>query len=172
MSVNVGWMSKSFERKTCFHGPLQWSSKGGWESGGRGSYLMAVIYDDENISSMASSKWAVVTRPGESGFWQENSQISVARLQMSRQRRASPERAATYKRQYFIPWDPLVLSVHEKNQLILCSAKKEGRRTFLVVQWLQLHLPMHGVSVWSLVRELRSHIPLGHGTEATLQQIQ
>ena len=33
-----------------------------------GSYLMAVIYDDENISSMASSKWAVVTRPGESGF--------------------------------------------------------------------------------------------------------
>lgn len=61
------------------------------------SYLMAAMYDDENISSTASSKWATVTRPGESGFWQENSQISVARLQMSRQRRASPERAATYR---------------------------------------------------------------------------
>lgn len=67
------------------------------------TYLMAVIYDDENISSTACSKWATVTRPGESGFWQENSQISVARLQMSRQRRASPERAATYKREYIIP---------------------------------------------------------------------
>lgn len=68
----------------------------------KGSYLMAVIYDDENISSTASSKWATVTRPGEPGFWQENSQISVARLQMSRQRRASPERAATYRRKHFI----------------------------------------------------------------------
>lgn len=33
------------------------------------SYLMAVMYDDETISSMAFSKWATVTRPGESGFW-------------------------------------------------------------------------------------------------------
>lgn len=62
---------------------------------------MAVMYDDENISSTASSKWAIVTRPGESGFWQENSQISEARLQMSRQRRASPESAATYKKEHF-----------------------------------------------------------------------
>lgn len=91
------------------------------------SYLMAVMYDDENISSTASSKWAVVTRPGESGFWQENSQISVARLQMSRQRRASPERAATYKREHFIPRDPLAVSTQKKNQLILCSDKKEGQ---------------------------------------------
>lgn len=67
------------------------------------SYLMAVMYADENISSTAFSKWATVTWPGEPGFWQEDSQISVARLQMSRQRRASPERAATYKRDHFIP---------------------------------------------------------------------
>lgn len=91
------------------------------------SYLMAVMYDDENISSTASSKWAVVTRPGELGFWQEDSQISVARLQMSRQRRASPERAATYRREHFIPWDPLAVSTQEKNQLILCLGRKEGQ---------------------------------------------
>lgn len=68
-------------------------------------FLMAVMYDDENISSTASSKWAIVTRPGESGFWQENSQISEARLQMSRQRRASPESAATWKQGFlFLVW--------------------------------------------------------------------
>ena len=90
------------------------------------SYLMAVMYDDENISSTASSKWAVVTRPGELGFWQENSQISVARLQMSRQRRASPERAATYKREHFIPWDPLAVSTQEKNRFCV-QLKRKGR---------------------------------------------
>lgn len=96
-------MSESFERRTWFRGPLQCPPTEVGSQEAEGSYLMAVIYDDENISSMASSKWAVVTRPGQPGFWQENSQISVARLQMSRQRRASPERAATYKRQCFIP---------------------------------------------------------------------
>ena len=30
-----------------------------------------------------------------------------------------------------------------------------------MVQWLRLHLPMRGVWVRSLVRELRSHIPCG-----------
>lgn len=55
---------------------------------------MAVMYADENISSTAFSKWATVTGPGEPGS-RLDSQISVARLQTSRQRRASPERAAT-----------------------------------------------------------------------------
>lgn len=85
---------------------------------------MAVIYDDENISSTACSKWVTVTRPGESGFWQENSQISVARLQMSRQRRASPERAATYKREYFIPWGPP--QPRRKNNRLLVQLKRKG----------------------------------------------
>ena len=31
--------------------------------------------------------------------------------------------------------------------------------TSLVVQWLRIHLPMHGVCVQSLVRELSSHMP-------------
>jgi hypothetical protein len=67
---------------------------------------MAVMYDEENISSTDSIKWVTVTRPEESPFWWESSQISVARLQMSRQRRASPERAATYKKECVIPEVP------------------------------------------------------------------
>jgi hypothetical protein len=63
---------------------------------------MAVIYDEENISSIASIKWATVTRLRESPRRWESSQISVARLQMSRQRRASPERAATYKKELLL----------------------------------------------------------------------
>ena len=48
------------------------------------------------------------------------------------------------------------------------SVNKEGRRkykeslgTSLAVQWLRRRLPMQGVRVRSLVRELRSHIPCG-----------
>ena len=33
--------------------------------------------------------------------------------------------------------------------------------TSLTVQWLKLHLTMQAVQVWSLVRELRSHMPQG-----------
>ena len=33
--------------------------------------------------------------------------------------------------------------------------------TSLVVQWLRIHLPMQGMWVQSLVRELRSHMPRG-----------
>ena len=33
--------------------------------------------------------------------------------------------------------------------------------TFLVVQWLGLQLPLHGMRVWSLVREVRSLMPCG-----------
>ena len=33
--------------------------------------------------------------------------------------------------------------------------------TSLEVQWLRFHLPMQGVQVWSLVRELWSHTPWG-----------
>ena len=30
-----------------------------------------------------------------------------------------------------------------------------------MVQWLRLHLPVQGIQVQSLVRELRSHMPCG-----------
>ena len=43
----------------------------------------------------------------------------------------------------------------------------------LVIQWLRLHLPVPGVWVWSLVGELRSHMPRDrknwkHKTETTV----
>ena len=38
---------------------------------------------------------------------------------------------------------------------------QEAPGTFLAVQWLRLHLPMQGVQVWSLVRELRPHMTRG-----------
>ena len=40
--------------------------------------------------------------------------------------------------------------------------KTPGRGTSLVVQWSRIHLPMQGTQVWSLVLELRSHMPLGN----------
>ena len=38
-------------------------------------------------------------------------------------------------------------------------------RTFLVVQWFRLRLPMQGVQVWSLVGELGSYMPPGQKTK-------
>ena len=37
----------------------------------------------------------------------------------------------------------------------------------LAVQWLRLHFPVEGVQVQSLVRELRSHMPLGQKKNKT-----
>ena len=37
--------------------------------------------------------------------------------------------------------------------------QKEVMGTLLVVQWLRLHLPMQGVQVGFLVREITSHMP-------------
>ena len=55
---------------------------------------------------------------------------------------------------------------------ILISFKKRKKeikdcpwRTSLMVQWLKLCLPMQGVWVPSLVRELRSHMPHSHKTK-------
>ena len=39
----------------------------------------------------------------------------------------------------------------------LCN-KKAVPRSFLLVQWLRIHLAMQGTQVRSLVRELRSHM--------------
>ena len=38
---------------------------------------------------------------------------------------------------------------------------KEYEGTSLVVQWLRICLPMQGIQVQSVVRELRSHTPWG-----------
>lgn len=64
-------------------------------------YLIALTYGDENISSMASVTWAILTISGVP-FCLENSQISVALLQISRHLRASPDSAATCKRMWHI----------------------------------------------------------------------
>ena len=34
--------------------------------------------------------------------------------------------------------------------------------TSLVVQWLRIHRAMQGIQIWSLVEELRSHMPRGN----------
>ena len=39
------------------------------------------------------------------------------------------------------------------------------QRTCLAVQWVRFHLPMEGMGVWSLVRKLRSHMPLSQNTK-------
>ena len=44
------------------------------------------------------------------------------------------------------------------------NAPKLGGNS-LVVQWLRLRLPMQGVRVQSLIRELRSHTLLGQETK-------
>ena len=49
-------------------------------------------------------------------------------------------------------WEP---SGHQNKRKI--RIRKGG--DFLVVQWLRLHLPTQGVQVWSLIWELRSHVP-------------
>ena len=43
---------------------------------------------------------------------------------------------------------------------------KTNLGTSLLVQWLTLRLPMHRVQVWSLVVELRSHMPYGQETRS------
>ena len=43
--------------------------------------------------------------------------------------------------------------------LVVQMIKNLSARTSLVVQWLRLHLPMQGMQVQFLVRELRSHMP-------------
>ena len=43
--------------------------------------------------------------------------------------------------------------------------------TFLAVQWLGLHLPMHGVQFPSLVREPRSHMLYGMEQQMALENL-
>ena len=43
----------------------------------------------------------------------------------------------------------------------ILRSKSKGARTSLAIQRLRFYLPVQGVRVWSLVRELRSHMPPG-----------
>ena len=52
-------------------------------------------------------------------------------------------------------WQSCSLACHQE----LCTG------TSLEVQWLRLRLPMQGVRVWSLVGELRSHMPPSQKTK-------
>ena len=49
--------------------------------------------------------------------------------------------------------------IPKKKQLHLCGGAS------LVVQWLELCLPIQEMQVQSLVGELRSHMPHGHKTK-------
>ena len=51
------------------------------------------------------------------------------------------------------------------------SIDKEEEDTSLVVQWLKLCLPVQRAWFWSLVRELRSHMPHGQKKPKTEQNI-
>ena len=51
-----------------------------------------------------------------------------------------------------------------QSQKRLTWLSSSSSRNFLVVQWLRFHLPVQGVWVSSLVKELRYHLP--HGQKA------
>ena len=67
-------------------------------------------------------------------------------------------------------------NIYESIYTYIQSKIKLRNGPFLVVQWLRLHLPMLGVGVRSMVRELRSHMTLDqktkYKTDPILQQIQ
>ena len=48
------------------------------------------------------------------------------------------------------------------NGILISLKKGENSRTFLVVQWLRIHLPLQGTQVRSLGGELTSHMPHGN----------
>ena len=54
--------------------------------------------------------------------------------------------------------------------VLIFSQQHSCEGTALAVQWFRLCLPMQGVQVRALVKELRSHTPLGHKTK-TLNRI-
>ena len=49
--------------------------------------------------------------------------------------------------------------------------KNRYRGTSLLVQWLRLHLPMQGVQVQSLARELGSHMPCSQKTKTETETL-
>jgi len=67
--------------------------------------LMATILGAEYISCSAVSTWVIVTRPLSPSV---NPTNSVARRQMSRARRASPDSAATYQYKPFIKLNSII----------------------------------------------------------------
>ena len=69
-------------------------------------------------------------------------------------------------------FNKLRLCIHRKalNSLtwdIWVSLIRDNLGTTLVIQWLRICLPMQGTRVWSLVWELRSHLPRGNQATTT-----
>ena len=64
----------------------------------------------------------------------------------------------------FCLWDVYILGQRMESSCYFRTKLniKFSRGTFLVVQWLRIHLPKQGTQVRSLVGELRSHIPQGN----------
>ena len=55
------------------------------------------------------------------------------------------------------------VNTHPANKDVQIRCNELG--TSLVVQWLRPRLPIQGVEIWSLVRELRSHLPWSQKTK-------
>ena len=51
------------------------------------------------------------------------------------------------------------------------DTKGSSTQTFLVVQWLRIHLEMQGMWVQALVRELRSHVPQSNRARLPQQKV-
>lgn len=127
--------------------------------------MMASVY-------VASSKWAVSHQAGAAGASgrrthrcskQPLPQMSRLGVVVSREGCTSPTRGNVLFLEI-----PVSSQSMRKTNWFCVQLKRKGRGTLPVVQWLWLYLPMHGVSVRSLVRSSDLHIPLGHGTEAAL----
>ena len=59
-------------------------------------------------------------------------------------------------------WIQNILQLHLRlREVSMCFWKLTDKGISLVVQWLSLHLTMQGLGIWSLVMELKSHLPWG-----------
>ena len=82
---------------------------------------------------------------------------------------AGPRWVRRISKGYF---NKLRLCIHRKalNSLtwdIWVSLIRDNLGTTLLIQWLRICLPMQGTQVWSLVWELRSHMPRGNQATTT-----
>ena len=98
-------------------------------------------------------------------LWFEESELKSGRArQWEFMRQNTGEEKHHTEIQRFTEISPWILSTYMENYIRLrknpsVPSTHIGQKQCLVVQWLRLHLPVHGVWVRSLVRELRFHMP-------------